>query len=206
MPASRQPVGRIVEWHRDLGYGYVEHDGGRVFLHVRDFSQRYGTPAVGDKVAFIYGKDAEGRTCAREARQLGGGGRLGVRQALLLVALLILPGLAIAHNASHLDLRYALGYLAAISLVTFLLYWSDKRRARTEASRIPESYLHLAEIAGGWPGAYVAQCWLRHKRSKASYQIFYWLIVALHQYAALDYLRGGAMTRQAIANVRSLFL
>ena len=48
--------------------------------------------------------------------------------------------------------------------------------------------LHLAELLGGWPAAFVAQRALRHKISKTSYQATFWLIVALHQGVALDFL------------------
>jgi uncharacterized membrane protein YsdA (DUF1294 family) len=121
------------------------------------------------------------------------------------VALMVVPVLAIGRNSASLDLVYALGYLLFIQILTYGLYWVDKRRARAATpNRIPENGLHLAELAGGWPAAYVAQCWLRHKSTKLSYQIFFWLIVALHQYAAVDYLLGGTLTKQAIQNLRSL--
>jgi uncharacterized membrane protein YsdA (DUF1294 family) len=45
---------------------------------------------------------------------------------------------------------------------------------------VPESSLHLIELLGGWPGAYLAQQTMRHKTVKASYQVVYWLIVLLH--------------------------
>jgi uncharacterized membrane protein YsdA (DUF1294 family) len=70
--------------------------------------------------------------------------------------------------------------------VTYAAYASDKRRAQTDAWRIPEVYLHGLEIVGGWPGAWMAQRRLRHKSSKLSYQIKFWLIIITHQYLALD--------------------
>lgn len=74
----------------------------------------------------------------------------------------------------------------AVSLLTFLLYWHDKRRARAEGRRIPENVLHALELAGGWPGALLAQQLLRHKTRKVSYQTLFWLIVALHQVYWID--------------------
>lgn len=67
------------------------------------------------------------------------------------------------------------------SLLCFALYWHDKSSARNGARRIPENTLHLIELAGGWPGALVAQQALRHKTRKGSYQLLFWCIVALHQ-------------------------
>ncbi len=205
MPESPTFSARIVEWNADLGFGFVEHNDERVILHVRDFVERHTRPDIGDRIAFSLGTDAQGRTCAKNARQLDGGGRIKSGQAGLLAVLMIVPVMAIGRNSAALDLRYILGYLVLILALTYGLYWVDKRRARAAAgNRIPESGLHLAELAGGWPAAYLAQCWLRHKRSKVGYQVFFWLIVALHQYAALDYLLGGSLTQQAIQNLRSL--
>ncbi|MBJ2347462.1 MULTISPECIES: DUF1294 domain-containing protein [Pseudomonas] len=69
----------------------------------------------------------------------------------------------------------------SVSLVAFLLYWSDKRKARADAWRTPENVLHAVELAGGWPGALLAQQVFRHKTRKVSFQVVFWFIVLLHQ-------------------------
>ncbi|WP_210638975.1 DUF1294 domain-containing protein [Pseudomonas sp. Tri1] len=75
-----------------------------------------------------------------------------------------------------------------VSLVAFLLYWSDKRKARADAWRIPENVLHAVELAGGWPGALLAQQVFRHKTRKVSFQVVFWFIVLLHQVFWIDQL------------------
>ena len=70
---------------------------------------------------------------------------------------------------------------AVASVLAFGLYWHDKQQARTGQWRTPENVLHGVELLGGWPGALVAQQVFRHKTRKVSYQVFFWLIVALHQ-------------------------
>ena len=40
--------------------------------------------------------------------------------------------------------------------------------------------LHLAELFCGWPGAMLAQALLRHKTAKLSYQLVFWLCLALN--------------------------
>ena len=50
--------------------------------------------------------------------------------------------------------------------------------------------LHLLGLFGGWPGAYLGQRWFRHKSSKISFQVLFWLIVGLYQTVALDALLG----------------
>jgi len=69
---------------------------------------------------------------------------------------------------------------AIVSSLTFAAYVWDKTRAENAERRVPEITLHLLEILGGWPGALVAQHWLRHKTAKVSYQVVFWLIVAAH--------------------------
>lgn len=97
-------------------------------------------------------------------------------------------------------LAWAAGWFAAFSLITFGLYFTDKRRAQAGEWRIPESTLHLAELLGGWPGAFLAQRALRHKNSKGAYQVIFWLIVALYEFLAIDALRGWPLVRSSLPN------
>ncbi len=69
---------------------------------------------------------------------------------------------------------------AVVSLLTFLLYGWDKRCAIRSHSRVPERNLHMGELLGGWPGAFLAQKVFRHKTQKASFRRVYWAIVLLH--------------------------
>ena len=74
--------------------------------------------------------------------------------------------------------------LAAIYLVAsalaFLAYGIDKAAAQTGAWRIPESFLHLLGLAGGWQGALLARHLFRHKTRKTSFRIGFWLAAALN--------------------------
>jgi uncharacterized membrane protein YsdA (DUF1294 family) len=75
-----------------------------------------------------------------------------------------------------------------VSVVAFFLYWGDKRKAQSEGPRVRENILHAVELAGGWPGALIAQQVFRHKTRKVSYQVLFWVIVLLHQVFWLDQL------------------
>ncbi len=66
------------------------------------------------------------------------------------------------------------------SLLTMLIYGADKTQAATHRWRIPESYLHVLEFMGGWPGALMAQSELRHKTRKSLYKVLLHAIIALH--------------------------
>lgn len=66
------------------------------------------------------------------------------------------------------------------SIVCFAAYALDKRASRTGRRRTPEQTLLLLGLAGGWPGAFIAQRWLRHKSSKRSFQMKFWFTVLLN--------------------------
>ena len=63
---------------------------------------------------------------------------------------------------------------------TFVAYAADKSAAKSGAWRIAESKLHLGAMMGGWPGALLAQRFLRHKSSKQSFRETFWFTVAVN--------------------------
>ncbi len=63
----------------------------------------------------------------------------------------------------------------AMSVITFILYAWDKSAARAGRRRIAERSLHLLALAGGWPGALLAQRLFRHKTRKRRFRIVFWL-------------------------------
>lgn len=80
-----------------------------------------------------------------------------------------------------------------MSLVTFVAYAIDKRAATRGEWRTPESTLHMLEFLCGWPGAWLAQRWLRHKSVKTSFRVVFFLMVALNL-AALAYVVYGMIS------------
>lgn len=124
---------------------------------------------------------------AKRRSQVEGPIRHFTAKALLFVLLCALPLFGAA-----LQLRGTLWWLLPLylgaSLISFLQYWMDKRSAQQGGWRTPEQTLHLVELAGGWPGALIAQQTFRHKTRKASYQSVFWLIVAAHQVFWIDQL------------------
>lgn len=115
---------------------------------------------------------------------------------LLLGALCVAPIWACWQLAGMVPWRALLGYAAGISVATFVVYRHDKKRAQSSGWRTPESTLHLLELLGGWPGAFVAQRWLRHKTAKRSFQVSFWLIVGLHQVVSFDFAQQWRFSRQ----------
>ena len=68
-------------------------------------------------------------------------------------------------------------YLMAINFTVGFLYLYDKIIADTRITRVPEIVLHTLALLGGSPVALISQKLFRHKTSKKSFQIIYWLIV-----------------------------
>ena len=102
---------------------------------------------------------------------------------LLLPTLIVLPAVALLRTGW--DWHWFLGYALFVNLLTYGAYAWDKRRASSGGWRVAEFQLHLLELLGGWPAAWVAQGRLRHKNAKRSYQVVFWLIVIAYQAAAL---------------------
>ncbi|MEI6073932.1 MAG: DUF1294 domain-containing protein [Verrucomicrobiota bacterium] len=190
---------KIVEWDDRKGFGFLQVGKNRVFLHRRDFSERHKRPVMGDVVQFTMGKDVKGRPCATSAAHVNDGGRITVLALVLLPGLLVLP--AIALYRAGVNLLWVGGYVIALSAISYWFYAVDKKRAQANEWRVSEAGLHLTELLGGWPGAFLAQRRLRHKVSKFSYQFVFWAIVLSYQFVAFDSLQSWKLSQAALDRV-----
>lgn len=73
----------------------------------------------------------------------------------------------------------------AMSVLCFCSYALDKSAARRGERRTPESRLLWLGLLGGWPGAMLAQQWLRHKTLKQPFRSLFWCTVAVNLAASL---------------------
>jgi uncharacterized membrane protein YsdA (DUF1294 family)/cold shock CspA family protein len=196
LAAGSELTARIVEWDRQKGYGFLQMGKQRIFLHRRDFIEHHKKPAAGDAIRFMLGKDAKGRTCATNAVHVNDGGRITVLNVLVTAGLLVLPAIALQRRA--VDFRWVGAYALVMGVLAYGAYALDKHRARAKEWRLSEAGLHLLELLGGWPGAFLAQRRLRHKCSKVDYQVVFWLIVLTYQVAAFDSLQNWQLFRSAL--------
>lgn len=61
--------------------------------------------------------------------------------------------------------------LLALNLATFVVYGIDKSRARADRWRIPEAWLLGLGFFGGFPAAWLAMSFFRHKTRKTSFRV-----------------------------------
>ncbi|AZA85546.1 DUF1294 domain-containing protein [Chryseobacterium shandongense] len=81
--------------------------------------------------------------------------------------------------------------IAVISIVTFIIFGIDKRKAVKHQRRIPESTLLSLTFLGGTIGALLGMLIFRHKISKRSFLLKFGLIVliqAVFMYYLSDFL------------------
>jgi len=197
-PPEARRVGMITQWFDEKGYGWVESGGKRYFAHIKEFEPGQRRPKSGEEVRFIPGIDlgwrpyAKGLTLVKAGKVPSGTGAL-----VLFCLLLVLPLLALF----WLPLPWWMGAggMLIVSAITYAMYAHDKKQAVSQGWRISESSLHLGELLGGWPGAFIAQWRLRHKCSKPGYQFVYRTIVLLYQIAALDVILHQRLSKAVMA-------
>jgi uncharacterized membrane protein YsdA (DUF1294 family)/cold shock CspA family protein len=177
--------GKITNWKDDQGFGFVTPNGGgrQVFVHIRSFSNRRRRPIGDELVTYELGIDSKGRPQGENVAFVGDSAShvstAGPGIGSLTFAVLFLTLVAGAAFVGRLPFAVIALYLVG-SAVAFCAYALDKSAARTGRWRTPEDTLHIFGLAGGWPGALVAQKVLRHKSQKQSFQLVFWATVLLN--------------------------
>lgn len=79
-------------------------------------------------------------------------------------------------NSNSIPLELV-GLYTVMSVIAFIIYAKDKNAAEYGKWRTSENTLHTLSLFGGWPGAAIAQSFLRHKSKKISFRVTYWITV-----------------------------
>ena len=189
-------LGKVSEWNDDRGFGFIvplDGEPARVFFHVRDYRLDGRRPEIGELVKFTAQRQPDGKWRAQAVRRTVSATRSAkptapartasprpeswLAGAVATAAYALLVAWAIDNDRLPFE---AVFIPLAMSAITFVAYALDKHAAQTGRWRTPESTLHLLELAGGWPGAWIAQQMLRHKSRKPGYRVAFWTMVILH--------------------------
>lgn len=186
-------TGTLTTWNDDRGFGFLQatQGGEPVFAHIKAFAPGSGRPQLNRLYAFevetgAKGKRAKAIAPVRAAQAARTPARARVRQhpaqwgtATLLAIPAFLCVYAVVAVLWHPP-RWTAAAYAGMSLLTFIAYAMDKAAAQAQRWRTAESTLHLLALACGWPGALLAQQWLRHKSAKPEFRTVFWATVLLN--------------------------
>jgi uncharacterized membrane protein YsdA (DUF1294 family)/cold shock CspA family protein len=203
---SVRTKGRISSWNDEKGYGFITpfDSGRRIFIHISALSNRSRRPELNEVVTYSVSTDKQGRPCAANATLAGDkltkkASKKSSKTAMLF-AVVFLATIGASTLTGHLSGILFVGYVA-LSLITFFAYAIDKSAAQKGDWRTSEGTLLFLGLAGGWPGALIAQESLRHKSKKTSFRAEFWVTVLVNC-AALVW----AHTESGKAAIQSLFI
>lgn len=195
--------GTLTTWNDERGFGRIEstQGGEPIFVHISAWPRDAARPRLQQQVSFEVEVGPKGKRAVRvqalvpravalapdgrraSSRDPGGRARLrghtewGGATLFAIPAFLLL--FVVVAALWHPPVWVAAAYVV-LSPITFVAYAVDKSAAQRGAWRIPENNLHLLALAGGWPGALLAQQWLRHKSTKAAFREVFWITVAFN--------------------------
>ncbi|MGO1792876.1 MAG: DUF1294 domain-containing protein [Oceanisphaera sp.] len=189
--------GKILNWHDDKGFGFVDPltGGQRAFVHIKSFISCARRPVNGDVIDYELVKESHHRYKAEcvhfaddvqqiptyrsfvhnnNAHNVSSNRTLEAIFTGCFCACILLFSLI-----GHLPLILVSAFIV-MSTVTFVAYGIDKSAAESGRWRTKESTLHVFAFLCGWPGAFIAQRLLRHKSTKQEFQSFYKVTVAVN--------------------------
>jgi uncharacterized membrane protein YsdA (DUF1294 family)/cold shock CspA family protein len=182
--------GTLRTWNEDRGFGFIQPDQGedQLFVHIKSMVNRDGRPQVNQRFSFEVELGPQGKKratkvlpaqVAKPIVKHRGESPAQWGTATLFAIPLFLVLYTVVAVVWRPPVWVGLLYLGA-SLITFSAYAMDKAAAARRAQRTPEKTLHLLALACGWPGALLAQQFLRHKSTKVEFRSVFWVTVLVN--------------------------
>lgn len=182
--------GTLKSWNDSRGFGFIEpvYGGQEIFVHIKSFEGSAGRPQIGQALSFEVEYGPQGKKRARRVklaptRRLVKPQRKESPAQWGTASWFAIPAFFIVYAivaASWTVPNWVAGLYLAASALCLAVYAIDKAAARAGRWRVAESTLIVLGLAGGWPGAIVAQQVLRHKSNKASFRAAFWGSVLLN--------------------------
>lgn len=184
-------TGTLKTWNDDRGFGFIEpsQGGQALFVHVKAIEGLSTRPQVGQVFSFEVELSPDGKKRAKRVqvvqaarlakprRNNRGPAQWGTASLFAIPAFVLLYlAVTIIWPVPH----WVAGLYLAASVVCFAVYAADKSAAVAGRWRVAESTLIFIGLAGGWPGAVVAQQMLRHKSNKPEFRAAFWFSVVLN--------------------------
>lgn len=170
--------GVLKAWDEERGFDFIEPaQGGKdIFVPLTAFAPGKQRPRVKQRVRFEIETGPDGQPQASQVEvampaslrsvsrhEASAHWAMAIRLALpAFLGLYLLLAIVWEIPAS-----VALGYLA-LSALTLGAHAMDKYM------------LHLLSLLGGWPGALLAQRWVRHKSAKTQFRQWFWITAAIN--------------------------
>ena len=181
--------GTLTSWNDERGFGRLEscQGGEPIFVHVSAWPLGNGRPQLNQAVTFEVelgpkGKRARNVELIRERRPPRQSER-ATRAQWGTATLFAIPAFFVVYLVLSAVWKlpiWVAGLYLLLSAATFIAYAADKSAAARNSWRTPESTLHTLALAGGWPGALLAQQFLRHKSTKKEFRQTFWGTVMLN--------------------------
>ena len=180
--------GVLTEWYDERGYGFISanEDGKKIFLHIKALRENARRPKQGEIFFYKLTTDDRGRLQATDAFQTIFDEKQHPSFFYDLLAwlsycwlLAVIVPLLLMSKTDSTVLGVCFAFIVN-SCLTAVFYRIDKFFARNKHLRIPEKNLHIWALVCGWPGALYAQHVFRHKKSKRSFMIVFYCMVAIN--------------------------
>ena len=181
--------GTLTSWNDERGFGRIESSQGGepIFVHVSAWPRNSGRPQLKQALSFEVELGPKGKRALNlqliQSRRAPMRSERASRAQWGTASLFVLPSFLLLYVVIAILWKPPL-WLAALYVVasgaTFVAYAADKSAATSGSWRTPESTLHALALAGGWPGALLAQQFLRHKSTKREFRQVFWATVVLN--------------------------
>src|SRR5688500_9116196 len=175
--------GKLTKWNDDRGFGFITpiRGGRQVFVHIKAFTNQHRRPIGNEFVTYETVSDDTGRLRAEHIEFIGDDSINAAEgwTIALTIALLFLLFVGVSVFIRQLPF-VVLALYVVFSVISSLVYRHDKSAAQQNQWRTSEGALILLGVLGGWPGAFVAQQFFRHKTKKRSFQLAFWVTVLLN--------------------------